>query len=296
MPRIFAQLLQTQGNTHLLAVELQYLDVDFLANFHDFARMLDTLPGHIGDVQQAVDAAQVYERTVVGQVLHDTLDFHAFLQGFEQLLTLCAVLGFHHRTTGNHNVVALRIQLDDLEVQLFAFQVSNVAHRTDIYQRARQERTDRADIDGETAFYLARDLTFYDLVFVESFFQLAPHFGALGFFTGQAGEAHAIVDGVYGYVDFIAFSDFQFACLVNEFVTGNNAFGFQARVNSYPIAVDGYHGAFDDGATSNVEVLEAFFKKISKRFSHVSLGLIHMPTSRHGLWIIGPALPSWLTL
>jgi hypothetical protein len=36
--------------------------------------MLDALPGHVGDVQQAVDAAEVDERTVVGEVLDDTLD------------------------------------------------------------------------------------------------------------------------------------------------------------------------------------------------------------------------------
>ncbi len=162
-------------------------------------------------MQQAVDATQVHERTVVGQVLHDTFDFHAFLEGFQQCFTLLRVLGFHHCATGNHNVVALGIQLDDLEVQLFAFQVRDIANRTDIYQGTGQERADRADIDSEATLHLAGNHTFYDLVFVESFFQLAPHFGALGFFTGQTGEAHTIVDGVYGNINFIAFDDFQLA-------------------------------------------------------------------------------------
>jgi hypothetical protein len=83
------------------------LTSDFVANVDDFARMLDALPGHVGDVQQTVDAAQVNECTVVGQVLDDALDHLAFLQGFQQASRSAAVFGFHHGATGNHNVVAL---------------------------------------------------------------------------------------------------------------------------------------------------------------------------------------------
>src|SRR5690606_5224425 len=73
-PWVFAQLLQTQGNAVTLAIELQYLDVDLIANIDDFRRMLDALPGHVGDVQQAVHAAQIHERAVICEVLDDTLD------------------------------------------------------------------------------------------------------------------------------------------------------------------------------------------------------------------------------
>src|SRR5690606_28276933 len=60
-PRVFAQLLQTQRYAVTLAVELQHLDIDLVTNVDDFRRMLDALPGHVGDVQQAVHAAQVDE-------------------------------------------------------------------------------------------------------------------------------------------------------------------------------------------------------------------------------------------
>ena len=55
---------------------------------NDLGRMLDALPRHIGDMQQAVDAAEIDECAVVGQVLDDTLDRIAFLQLFQQLLAL----------------------------------------------------------------------------------------------------------------------------------------------------------------------------------------------------------------
>lgn len=72
-------------------------------------------------MQQAVNAAQINECTVVSEVLNDTFDFHAFLQVFQQLIALCAVFGFDNGTTRNNNVVTLLVQLDDFELKLFAF-------------------------------------------------------------------------------------------------------------------------------------------------------------------------------
>src|SRR5699024_2674348 len=118
-PRIFAQLFQAQRYTGTFAVELQHFNSDFVAHVDDFARMLNAFPGHVSDVQQAVNAAQINECTVVSEVLNDTFNFHAFLQVFQQLIALCAVFGFDNGTTRNNNVVALLIQLDYFEFKLF---------------------------------------------------------------------------------------------------------------------------------------------------------------------------------
>ena len=77
--------------------------------------MTNTLPGHIGDVQQAVNATEVDERAVVGQILNDTLNVLAFLHGSQQLFTLVAVFFFQHCTARYHNVVAFLVELDDLK-------------------------------------------------------------------------------------------------------------------------------------------------------------------------------------
>ena len=77
--------------------------------------MLDAFPRHVGDVQQAVDAAQIDERAVVGQVLDDTLDGVAFLQARKQRLALGAVLFLNHGTSRHNDVVAPLIELDHFE-------------------------------------------------------------------------------------------------------------------------------------------------------------------------------------
>ena len=96
-PRVLAQLLEAQRHAVALAIELEDFDIHFLSDFHDLARVLDTLPGHIGDVQQPVDTAEVYKRAVIGQVLNHALHGLAFLQVLQQFLALGTVGGFHYR-------------------------------------------------------------------------------------------------------------------------------------------------------------------------------------------------------
>src|SRR5690606_22743556 len=97
-PWIFAQLFQAEGYAVALAVVLEDLDLNLVAHIDDFARVLDALPGHVGDVQQAVYAAQINECTVVGEVLDHTLDGHAFLQLRQQFVTLFAADSFQNGT------------------------------------------------------------------------------------------------------------------------------------------------------------------------------------------------------
>src|SRR5712691_5493335 len=96
-PGIFAELLQSERHAALLGVEREHIRDDLIADGEHLGRMLDPPPGEIGDVQQAVDSAQVHERAVVGDVLDDALDRRAFLQVGEQRLALGALRGLEHR-------------------------------------------------------------------------------------------------------------------------------------------------------------------------------------------------------
>jgi hypothetical protein len=69
----------------------------------------------------------------------------AFLQVGPAGLRARRGLGFHHGAAGHDHVVALRIQLDDLEFEFLAFQVGGVADRTDVDQRTGQESADGTD-------------------------------------------------------------------------------------------------------------------------------------------------------
>src|ERR1700748_1019989 len=71
LPRIVQQLLHAERNAVGLVVDLDDLDLDGLADGEHLGRVIDPAPGDIGDVEQAVDAAEADDRTVVGDVLAD---------------------------------------------------------------------------------------------------------------------------------------------------------------------------------------------------------------------------------
>ncbi len=59
-----------------------------LADMQRFGRMVDAPPRDVGDVQQAVDAAQIDEGAVIGDVLDDAGEDLAFLEAGDQLRAL----------------------------------------------------------------------------------------------------------------------------------------------------------------------------------------------------------------
>src|SRR5690606_23920469 len=147
------------------------------------AWMLDAFPGHISDVKQTVNTAEINESTVVSQVLDDTFNCHAFLQRSQQLFALVGVGLLHYSSSGNNDVVSLLIQLDDFEFQFLAFQVRCLTHWTDIDQRARQKCPDTGDIHCKATFDLTVDNTLDYFIRCMSSFQHLPALGTLGFFA-----------------------------------------------------------------------------------------------------------------
>src|SRR5262245_46050550 len=53
---------------------------------HDLGGMADASPGHIANMQDAVDAAEIDKSAVAGDVFHRALENHAFFKNFENFL------------------------------------------------------------------------------------------------------------------------------------------------------------------------------------------------------------------
>ena len=98
-----------------LVVDLDDLDLHRLADVEHLGRVIDAPPGDVGDVQQAVDAAEVHERAVVGDVLDHAVDDLALFEVLHQLLALLGAGLFQHGAAGHDDVAAAAIHLQDLE-------------------------------------------------------------------------------------------------------------------------------------------------------------------------------------
>ena len=115
LPRIGQQLLDAERDAVRLVVDLDDLDLDRLADGHDLGRMVHAAPRHVGDVQQAVDAAEIDERTVLGDVLDDAVDDLTLFEVGHELGALLGAALFEDGAARHDDVAAAAIHLEDLE-------------------------------------------------------------------------------------------------------------------------------------------------------------------------------------
>ena len=248
LPRIVQQLLHAERDAVGLVVDLDDLDLHGLADGQHFGRVIDPAPGDIGDVQQAVDAAEVDERTVIGDVLDDAVDDLTLFEVLHQFLALFGAGLFENRAARHHDVAAAAIHLEDLERLRIVHQRCDVADRADVDLRARQEGHCAVEIDGEAALDLVEDDAVDLLVVVEGLLELAPAFLAARLVARQHGFAERILDAVEKHLDLVADLEFAFAAGPCEFAQRHAAFGLQADVDDGHVLLDRNNDALDDGA------------------------------------------------
>src|SRR6266568_2607297 len=91
-PRIRRELLESQRDSLLVAIKLEYLHLNLVADIHQIAGMSEPAPGHVCNVQQTVNAAEVDECSVFGEILDHPGEDRAFLQVLEYLGPLLVLL------------------------------------------------------------------------------------------------------------------------------------------------------------------------------------------------------------
>src|ERR1043165_615573 len=97
LPGIVLQLLHAERDAVGLVVDLDDLDRDLLADVEHFGRVVDAPPRDVGDMQEAVDAAEIHEGAIVGDVLHHAVDDLALFEVLHQLLALFGAGLFQNR-------------------------------------------------------------------------------------------------------------------------------------------------------------------------------------------------------
>jgi len=180
-----------------------------------------------------------------------------------------AVLLFHHRAARDHDVVALLIEFDDLELERLVFEIRRIAHRAHIHQRAGQEGPYIVDLDGKAAFDAAGDNSDDDFLLLERGLETRPGASALGFLARQPGFARAIFDAVQGDFDGLADDDLDFTLFILELIGRYDRFGLQSDVDDDIVLSDFDDQPVENGARTNALARNALFKQFRETFSHV---------------------------
>jgi hypothetical protein len=166
IPRIAFQLLHAQADALRILVDADDLHPHGVADGDHFARVVDALVAHVGDVQQAVDAAQVNERTVVGDVLDHAVDDLAFGEVLDQPERCSARVS---SSTARRDTTMLPRRRSIFRIwKGCGTSISGVTSRTGRMSTcAGQEGHGAVEIDGEATLHAAEDHAFNALAFAE---------------------------------------------------------------------------------------------------------------------------------
>ncbi len=271
-PRVGLELLEAQG--HLVAVlavlvrlviDAEHLHLDVLAHLHLVGGGGEAAVGHVGDVEQAVDAAQIHERAVVGQVLHLAGDRRAHFERLQRLVAFDLALDFEHLAARHDDVVARLVALDDLEPQrLTGTQVRvEVADLVEIDLRLGQERL-HADVDLKATLHAAGDPAFHDEVLLESFLDFVPDAAPVGLFLRELDIAALVLEVLDHDPDLVARLHDHLAGVVSELPAGHAALALVTDVDNDFVAVDGHDRARHDFAGANCLGRYALLEELGK--------------------------------
>ena len=248
LPRIGLELLHAEADAVGLMIDADDLHPHGLSDRQHLGRVVDPPPGDVGDVQKAVDAAEIDEGAVVGDVLDHPFDDLALLEALDQLGTLLGAGLFEDGAAGDDDIAAALVHLQDLEGLRIVHERGDVAHRTDVDLAPRQEGYRTVEIDGEAALDLVEDDAGDLLVLAEGFLELHPALFAPGLFAGEHRLAERVLDALEIDLDDIADLEARLPPGDPEFLDRDPALGLQADIDDREILLDADDGPFYDAA------------------------------------------------
>src|SRR5262245_20634077 len=267
LPGIVLQLLHPERNAVGLVVDLDDLDLHLLADIEHFGRMVDAPPRDIGDVQEPVDAAEIDECAVVGDVLDYAVDDLPLFQVLHQFLALLGARLFQDSAARHHDVAAATIHFQDLERLGLIHERGDVADRPDIDLAAGQKRHRAIEIDGEAAFDLIEDDALDLFVAVERLFQLAPALLAARLVAREHGFPERVLHPLEVNFDRIADLDVCLPARTREFAQRQPPFGLGPDVDDGEVLLDRDDRSLDHGAFLRTTVGEGFFQQFREIFA-----------------------------
>jgi hypothetical protein len=243
LPRVRLELLEAEGDALTLPIDVENLDLEFRANGDQLGGMRDAAPRHVRDVQQAVDAAEIDERTEVGDVLDDALPDLVLLQLLHELLALAGTLVLEDHAARDDDVAATLVELDDLELELLAEQLVDVRDAAKRDLRTREECIDAHEVDDDTTLDLLDERAFDGLVVLVGEANALPHAHEIRLLLREDDRSLLVFQVLEEDFDLVA--DLEIGEVL-ELFEGNTAFRLEADVEHDHVVADLEHTGLDD--------------------------------------------------
>src|SRR2546425_932431 len=229
LPRVGQQLLQAQADALALPVDVEHLHLELLTDVHHLRGVRHATVAHVGDVQQAVHAAQVDERAEVGDVLDRALADLADGQLLHQHVALGLALGLEQHPARHDDIAAPLVELDDLELEGLPQQLVDVRHAPKRDLAARQEGVHAHQVHHHTAFDLLHQRPGDRFVLLVRLADPLPDPHEVGLLLREDHRAFLVLEMLEVDLDLVAFLE---ALGVLELVDRHRPFRLEADVEN----------------------------------------------------------------
>ena len=226
--------------------------------------MVDAPPCDVGDVEQSIDAAEVHKGSVIGDVLDHAIDNLAFLKAGDQFRALRGAGFLEHSAARDHDVAALAVHLEDLELMGRADERRDVPHRANIHLACRQERRGTRQVHRIAALDTTEDDAGDALVVAEGLLELVPRLLPAGLFPTQHRLAVFVLHTLDIDVDHIADLDLGRLARLGEFLQRHPPLGFEPDVDQRHVVLDVDHDSFDDPALEALGIAQGLLEQLGK--------------------------------
>ena len=227
VPWVRLHLLEAEGDALLVLVDVENLNGELLTDLDEFGRVVEACPGHVGDMQEAVDAVEVDECTEVGDVFDCADDFIADGDSAEEGLAFLRAFLLDDFAAAENDIFAVFVDFDDLEIVGISNELLEVLWRHDVDLGCGEECL-HAHVDGEAAFDGAADFAFDEAVALENSDDFFPILALGCLLFGENDHALVIFEAFEENFDFVAeFNGFGFV----EFRGGDHAFAFVSDIH-----------------------------------------------------------------
>src|SRR5687768_11058331 len=245
LPRIALELLEAERDALAIPVDVENLDLELLTDVNHLRRVLNAAVRHVGDVEQAVDAAEIDECTEVGDVLDDAFAHLILLQLLHQLLALARPLLLEDDAARDDDVPPALVQLDDLEIERLAKKLVDVRNATQRDLRSGEERVHSHEIYDDATLDLLVERTAHRLVVFVSDADALPHTHEVRFLLRED-------DGTFLVLEVLE-ENFYFVTRLEvgeilELFERNRPFGFEPDVEDDHVVANIQHTGLDDFA------------------------------------------------
>ena len=244
IPGVRSELLETEGDAALGLVEVENDDVDLLVELDNLFGVVDTAPAEVGDVDEAIHAAEVDEHTVAGDVLDHAFQHLTLLEVADNLGLLSLDLVLDESLVADNDVLVLMVDFDDLELHLLVDIHIVVADGFDVDLRTGKEGLDVVEHgDNETALGAALDITGDDLLVVVSLIDALPALQDAGLLVTEHQLAIGILLALD--IDLNLVAGLQVG-VVAHLADGDDTVALGSHIDDHFALGDGDDGTFDN--------------------------------------------------